>query len=235
MFVFACHVNRVVDNERSSDEMWCVAGFFVMLAAFLNIVLLSMESYDKIAKIITIIMLVIGFLFTIVAGGVDVDENCNDSTNCGLLIFGNWVLLPAFLCLILAIDLFNQFANSARIRIIVFSVIMFLVSTLICAAMFDQDQDHLTDEQKCYEVGMLLICISSLIILIVHGAIGKTSIAILNAFVAFLLWIGAFLLLVSDSICQALFVVWYMNVLSVIYLLSSEAQSGGTIRLRRGT
>ena len=220
-------------KESTTHELYAAAGFFVMLGAFMSLILFSIDHYDRLPKLCTIFILCIGFILVITAGGYHTDKTCNNQTDCGCKVFGEIALIPAIICLIIAIDLYTKFLNDRRIRMIVFSSILMINGILVCVYYFKQDQSKLSDEEKCTEGGFLLITVAAGLVFLVNGIFQKTDIALFNAFMAFAMFIGIFLVLVSDQIAQSTFLVWYILLFCLVFIVTSEAQSGGTIRVRR--
>ena len=228
---FAVTVRDAKGNTQV--ELIAASSFFIMLGSFMTLILLSMDNFDRLARMVTICFLAIGSLLYIATGGYITDKSGNGSTDFGCYIFGEMILIPSLVSLIIAADMYNQFADDRRVRIVCYSFVLILSGILACVYYFRQDQSALTDESKCTEAGFLLITAGSGLIFLVIGIIQKTDIAMLNAFVAFIMYLGNFLLLVNPNIKESVNVVWVVLTFSVVFLVTSDAQAGGTIRVRR--
>ena len=167
----------------------------------------------------------------IATGGYMTDESGDGSTEFGCYVFGEIILIPALVALIVAGDLWNQFCDDRRIRIITYTLVLILAGILSCVYYFKQDQDQLSDENKCAEAGYLLITSGAGLIFLVLGITQKTDIAMFNAFVAFIMYLGNFLLLVNPNIEYSLNVVQLVLIFCIIFLVTSDAQAGGTPEL----
>lgn len=223
-----------VHYAKNSTELGLEAAssFFIMLGSFMTLILLSMDEFDKYAKYCTIFILAVGSLLWIATGGYLTDHLGHGSSDFGCYVFGEMILIPSLLSLIIAADLYNQFLDDIRIRVVCYSFTLILSSILACVFYFRQDQDKLTDEHKCTEAGFLLILIGASLIFLVIGVMQKVDIAMVNAFTAFIMYLGNFLLLVNPLIKDSNVVVRLVLTFSVIFLVTSDAQAGGTIKVR---
>ena len=79
-------------------------------------------------------------------------------------------------------------------------------------------------------IGMILLVVGAGLVLIVIGLLQMTKIAIFNFICALLMFVGWFLMVCSDGICESTFVCGWMVIGSIVYLLCCEAQDGGTLK-----
>ena len=79
-------------------------------------------------------------------------------------------------------------------------------------------------------VGMIMIVIGAGLIMIVVGLLQKTHISIFNFICAMLLFVGWFLMVCTNGICESPYVCGWTVLGAVVYLLSCEAQDGGTLK-----
>ena len=228
---FAVSVRNAKDNTQV--ELMAASSFFIMLGSFMSLILLSMDHHDKLARAVTIFILVIGSFLLIATGGYITDKSGDGSTQFGCLIFSQIILIPSLITLIVAGDLWNQFCDDRRIRIISYTLVLLIVGILACVAYFKADQDNLSDEEKCTEAGYLLITAGAGLLFLVLGIAQKTDIAMFNAFIAFIMFLGNFLLLVNPNVEYSLVVVELVLLFCLIFLVTADAQAGGTIRVRR--
>lgn len=123
--------------------------------------------------------------------------------------------------------------QNRRLRVLANSFIVLLTSILFIIYFNKTGPTSLSRSNKAALAGHSALFTASLLSLVVVGFANQTGIAVFNAFISFVYYVGALLILAYADIITSSIVVWWFLLASIIYVNCADLQSGGTIKVRR--
>ena len=82
---FSCKLDECKDDNFVHPELWATSTFIIGFTAFGTLVMLSMNSFEKVFKLVLMVLWFIGGLLHLVAGGMLIDET-NCEAGCGVCL-----------------------------------------------------------------------------------------------------------------------------------------------------